>query len=114
MKPAWAIGNASQEVLQVSAQFGVENIVVYSGPGSTTMPGSAMPLGKPRAEYADYLALRRQVESYGLRIVAIEGGFVGNPRYHDVVFGGPKRDEMIEGLIAEVRDMARAGIPIYG
>ncbi len=31
-----------------------------------------MPLGKPRADYIDYLAMRRMVESYGLKIAGAE------------------------------------------
>lgn len=114
MRPAWAIGNASDEVLRVSAQYGVEDIVIYGGPGSRTVPGAGQPLGGPRADYQDYLAMRRRVESYGLRVAAVEGGFAPQRRFRDVVFGGPKRDELIAELVDEVRDMARAGIPIYG
>ena len=71
-------------------------------------------LQQSRAGYEDYLALRKRVESYGLRIAAIEGGFVYLPKYQDLVFGGPKRQQLIEELIAEISDMGRAGIPIYG
>lgn len=114
MRPAWAIGNLTEEALRTSAQYGVKDIVVYVGPGNTTYPGTNAPLDKPRAEYIDYLALRRRVESFGLRIAAAEGGFSLKPPYRDVVLGGPRRDELIEGIIAEIRDMARAGIPIWG
>ena len=34
--------------------------------------------------------------------------------YWDVVSGGPKRDELIEDLIVQIKDMARAGVSILG
>ena len=114
MHPAWAIRLATDEVLKLAAQFGVRDIIVYGGPGAATLPGTATPLAKPRAGLEDYLALRRRLESHGLRLAAFEGGFVHLPKYHDVVFGGPKRDELIAELISEIRDMARAGVPVYG
>lgn len=114
MRPAVAISVATDEVLKLASQLGIRDIVVYGGPGSARMPGSDLSLSKSRADYNDYLALRRRIESYGLRIAAIEGGFVSLPKYRDVFFGGPMRDGLIEELIAEIRDMARAGIPIYG
>ena len=114
MRNAWGIRTLTDEVLKLSAQLGVRDIVVYAGPGSNRIPGTDQPLDKPRADYGDYVALRERLESYGLRIAAIEGGFAHLPKYRDVVFGGPKRDELIQELIAEIRDMARAGIPIYG
>lgn len=107
MEPAVAIREPNDEVLQTAAQFGIKNIVVYSGPGS---PG----VGKPRKDSCDYVTLRMRLESFGLKLVAIEGGFSPHRKYDDVVFGGPKRDELIEELLAEVRDMARAGVPIWG
>jgi mannonate dehydratase len=113
MRCAWAIRVISDEVLKLASQLGVRDLVIYGGPGTGKLPGSDQPLHKPRADYEDYAALRRRVESYGLRIAAMEGGFVASPRYHDVFFGGPQRDELIAELIAEIRDMARAGIPIF-
>ena len=54
------------------------------------------------------------MESYGLNLVACEGGFLANPKYHDLVFGGPNRDAIIDDLASEITDMGRAGIPIFG
>ena len=44
----------------------------------------------------------------------MESGFFIDPYYWDVVSGGPKRDELIEDLIGQIRDMARAGVSILG
>lgn len=121
MRSSWGIAVATDEVLKLSAQLGVRDIVIYGGPGWEFNKGSwRMKVGtdqspeRSRAGYEDYLALRKHVESYGLRIAAIEGGFVHLPKYQDLVFGGPKRQQLVEELIAEISDMARAGIPIYG
>ena len=92
LRAAWGITNLTDEVLQLAAQMGVQDVVLYGGPGARTLPGTAQPLAKSRAGYDDYLAARRRLEALGLRLAAVEGGFVHLPRYHDVVFGGPKRD----------------------
>lgn len=114
MRPAVAITSATDEVLKFASQLGIRDIIVYGGPGSSHLPGSQEPLSKPRAGYNDYLALRKRIESYGLRLAAFEGGFVSLPKYRDVFFGGPKRDELVQELTAEIQDMGRAGIPIFG
>jgi len=104
MEPAVAVGYAAtEEALRTAAQFGINNIVVYSGPGSS-----------PPLDYQAYVALRMRIESFGLKLVAIEGGFSPQRRFYDVIFGGPKQDELIEELLQGVRAMGRAGIPIWG
>ena len=114
MKNAWAVRIATDEVLKTSAQLGVKNIVFYGGPGSGLLPGTDEPHGKSRNTYEDYAALRERIESFGLNLVACEGGFIADKKFHDIAFGGPKRDELIEELAAEITDMGRAGIPILG
>ena len=114
MRAAWGINVVDDDVCKLAVQMGVRDVVLYGGPGAKNLPGTAQALTKPRAEYQDYLAVRRRLESFGLRLAAIEGGFLHLPKYHDVAFGGPKRDELIQELIDEIRDMARAGVPIYG
>ena len=104
LRPAIAYGaNTTDEALRTAAQYGIEDAIVYYGPGAGQSP-----------DFQDYVALRLRFESYGLKIIAIEGGFSPHRKWHDVVFGGPRRDEMIEQLQDQVRFMARAGIPIYG
>ena len=103
MEPMVAIfWPAGEEVLQTAAQYGIKNVLVYGGPGSQHMT------------YQDYVAMRMKIESYDLKLAAIEGGFAPQLDYHDVMFGGPKQDELIEDLLTQVRDMGRAGIPING
>jgi mannonate dehydratase len=114
MRAGWGINDLTDDVLKLAVQMGVHDIVLYGGPGNKNVPGTSRPLNKARAGYEDYLAARRRIESFGLRLAAIEGGFVQLPKYHDVVYSGPQRDRLIAELIAEIRDMARAGVPAYG
>ena len=103
MEPMVAIhGQGGDEVLQTAVQYGIKNILVYGGPGTRHM------------KFQEYVTLRMRIESFGLKLGAIEGGFSPDLNYHDVIFGGPKQDELIEDLLIQVRDMGRAGIPIYG
>jgi mannonate dehydratase len=114
MRAGWGITVLTDEALTTAAQLGVRDVVIYGGPGAGTLPGTDQPLSKPRADYGDYLALRQRLESHGLRLVAFEGGFIHNAKYHDIAYGGPKRDQLIDELLAEIRDMGRAGVPAYG
>ena len=114
MKNSWAVRDATDEVLELSAQLGVKNIVVYGGPGLDAQIGSTNAVDNHRNTFDDYVAIRKRMESYGLNLVACEGGFLANPKYHDLVFGGPNRDAIIDGLASEITDMGRAGIPIFG
>jgi mannonate dehydratase len=114
MRPGLGIRVAGDEVLRLAFQLGVRDVVIYGGPGSGFVPGTNDRLSGRRASYEQYLALRKRLESFGLHLAAIEGGFVHIPRYEDIVFGGPRRDELIEELSAEISDMGRAGVPIYG
>jgi mannonate dehydratase len=114
MRAAWGINVIDDDVCKLAVQMGVRDVVLYGGPGAKNLPGTAQALTKPRAEYSDYLAARQRLESFGLRLAAIEGGFLHLPKYHDVAFSGPKRDELIQELLNEIHDMARAGVPIYG
>src|ERR1700729_1480077 len=68
--------------------------------------------GEQRWEAGDLIALRERVQSYGLRLEAIEN--LPNSFYTSAMFGLPGRDEEIEHVIATVANMGRAGIPILG
>ena len=104
MRPAVAVhSNVTDEALQTAAQYGIEDIVVYYGPGGGGSP-----------DFQDYVALRRLLERYGLRLAAIEGGFSPSRQYHAVIFGGPKRAELIDHLLHQVREMAHAALAIWG
>ena len=68
--------------------------------------------GERRWEAGDLLALRERVESYGLRLEAIEN--LPNSFYTSAMFGLPGRDEEIEQVITTVANLGRAGIPVLG
>ena len=60
----------------------------------------------------DLVKLRVTVEEYGMRLSALEN--VPIAFYDHIILNGPQRDEQIEKMITNVRNMARAGIPAFG
>ena len=68
--------------------------------------------GTERWEYDDLARLREHIESYGLRLEALENTPV---RFYDkAMLGLPGRDEQIANYQATIRNVGRAGIPILG
>ena len=67
--------------------------------------------GGARWELYDLVKLRVRVESFGLKLTAIEN--VPTRFYDHIMLNGPRRDEQIENMICTVRNIARAGIPIF-
>jgi len=65
-----------------------------------------------RWELKDLVSLRRTVESYGMKLSALEN--VPTKFYDHIMLGGPKRDEQIENMIYTIRNIARAGVKIFG
>jgi mannonate dehydratase len=66
--------------------------------------------GEVRWEYEDLIRLRERVESFGLKIGAIQNtpaGFINEAR-----LGLPGRDRQIENYQATIRAVGQAGIPI--
>ncbi len=60
----------------------------------------------------DMVALRKTVESHGLKLEAIEN--FDPAHWHDILLDGPKRDTHIENVKTIIRRMGQAGIPIMG
>ena len=56
--------------------------------------------------------LRLRVEQFGLKLSAIEN--VPTGFYDNIMLNGPARDEQIENMIFTIRNLARAGVPIFG
>ena len=108
MESAWAIREINDEVIETSKQLGVKNIIHYGGPGMTKH------YNPPIDNYESYKNMVTKLKSEGLNLIGVEGGFFIDPYYWDVVIGGPKRDELIEDLISQITDMARAGVSILG
>lgn len=93
----------SREFLAFAAQYGATDVLLNT---------PQLPAAGGRWELSDLVKLRLAVEQWGLRLTAIEN--VPTNFYDHIMLGGPKRDEQIENMIATVRNIARAGIPIFG
>jgi mannonate dehydratase len=93
---------ATPEYLQFAAQFGATDVLL----NTPLLPGAE------RWELVDLVKLRLNVEQWGLKLSAIEN--VPPYFYDQIMLGGPRRDRQIENMIYTVRNIARAGIPIFG
>jgi mannonate dehydratase len=85
----------------LAKQMGCEEVVLAT---PADLPGDE------RWEYADLVRLRERVESFGLKIGAIQNtpaGFINDAR-----LGLPGRDRQIENYQATIRAVGRAGIPV--
>ncbi|MDP6666481.1 MAG: mannonate dehydratase [Dehalococcoidia bacterium] len=94
---------ATPEYLRFAQQYGVTDILLNT-PGLPSYNGTW--------SLHDLVKLRMMVESYGMKLSALEN--VPTQFYDHIMLGGPKRDEQIDNMITTVRNIARAGIPIFG
>jgi mannonate dehydratase len=62
--------------------------------------------------YEELAALRRQINAAGLELEAIEN--FDPAHWHDVLLDGPKKRLHLENVKTIVRNVGRAGIPIFG
>jgi mannonate dehydratase len=62
--------------------------------------------------YEELAALRRKVNEAGLEIGAIEN--FDPAHWHDVLLDGPKKAQQLENLKTIIRNVGRAGIPVFG
>ena len=60
----------------------------------------------------ELMALRRAVETEGLKLEAIEN--FDPAHWHDVLLDGPKRKQQLENVKTIIRRLGQAGIPIMG
>ena len=103
MRPGFGQFNVpADEYLQFAAQFGATDILL----NNPILPGGQ------RWELYDLVKLRVRVEQFGLKLTALEN--VPTAFYDHIMLNGPRRDQQIENMISTVRNMARAGIPIFG
>ena len=104
-----AAGQTNQltdEVVHFTKQLGLQDIQFNMYHGSPHLPGDT------HWEYMDLLKLRTRCEDAGLRLNAIEN--VPIKFYDKIMLGLPGRDEQIEHMATTIRNMGRAGIPIFG
>jgi mannonate dehydratase len=100
------IRELTDEIVAFTKQMGIIDIQFNFFHGSPHLTGET------RWEYMDLLRLRTRVEDAGLRLNAIEN--VPIKFYDKIMLGLPGRDEQIENMQATIRNMGRAGIPIFG
>ncbi len=93
---------ATDEYLQFAAQFGATDVLL----NTPLLPGAR------RWELHDLVKLRLRVEQFGLKLTALEN--VPTAFYDHIMLGGPRRDEQVEDMIYTIRNIARAGISIFG
>ena len=93
------------EFLKFAQQYGATDILLNQS-------HSHLPDDNNRWELKDLVKLRLTVESYDMKLSALEN--VPTKFYEDIMLNGPKRDEQIENMIFTIRNIARAGIPIFG
>lgn len=104
-----ALGQTNQltdEIIRFAHQLGIPDIQFNMFGGSPHLPGET------HWEYIDLVRLRTSCEDAGLRLNAIEN--VPIKFYDQIMLGGPRRDEQIEHMSTTIRNMGRAGIPIFG
>jgi mannonate dehydratase len=95
-------GAADRQFLRFAAQLGVQDVVINTPP---------VPVKNGRWELVDLVALKNEVEEYGLTLSAIENTPI-DMRHH-IIAGGPRFDEQLENMVHTIRNIGRAGIPIY-
>ena len=104
MRPGFGqFKDAMPEYLRFCAQFGATDVLLNT---------PSLPSDGGRWELSDLVRLRLNVEQYGPKLSAIEN--VPISFYDHIMLGGPKRDEQIENMVYTIRNIARAGIPIFG
>jgi len=96
----------TNEIILFTKQMGIQDIQFNFYGGSPYLPGDT------HWEYMDLLHLRTRCEDAGLRLNAIENTPI--KFYDKIMLGKPGRDEQIEHMQTTIRNMGRAGIPIFG
>ena len=91
------------EFLFFARQFGIQEVLL-----NTPM----LPSENGTWALRDLVKLRSSVEQYGLRLAAIENVPIGF--YDHIMLGGPRRNEQIEKMVVTIRNIARAGVPLFG
>jgi len=103
--------------LEYIRQLGVEDVILnmyqYDSDYAHIPQKDSMPLeSKGGWSYEQLVALRKRINAEGLRLNAIEN--IPISFYDDVMLGGPQREEQIEQVKQIIRNIGRAGIPMFG
>ena len=62
--------------------------------------------------YEELAALKQEINSAGLELEAIEN--FDPAHWHDVLLDGPRKAQQLENLKSLIRNVGRAGIPVFG
>ena len=108
MRCGLRVPHPTPEYLKFAQQYGVTDMLLHLAHDKN----SHLLDRNNRWELKDLVKLRRTVENYGMKLSALEN--VPTRFYEDIMLGGPKRDEQIENMIHTIKNIARAGIPIFG
>ena len=60
----------------------------------------------------ELLTIKREINSHGLELEAIEN--FDPAHWYDILLDGPKKEEQIENLKQLIRNVGKAGIPVFG
>ena len=101
MEIALALPNLESDELAYVAQLGVKQVIL-GGTGITSQIGW---------DFTSLLHIKSRVESYGLKVAAIEN--IPESIWHQVRVGGPERDKQLEDVLEIIRNLGRVGIPIF-
>ena len=97
-----AIHEVNDDILKFAKQLGADGIIAHT-----------QDFGQPEKGHLDFaplINLRTRVESYGLRLEALEN--VPWKWNYKILLGLPGRDQQIENYQKTVRNIGAAGIPI--
>lgn len=100
------VNELSDEFLEFALQMGLEDVQMnlYNLPATMKDTG--------RLEFQDLLHLKTRAEDRGLRLIAIEN--VPIRFYNKIMLGQEGREQQLENMQETIRNMGRAGIPIFG
>lgn len=101
------IRELTDDVIHFTKQLGIEDIQFNFFHGSPHLPTS-----DTHWDYMELLRLRTRCDDAGLRLNAIEN--VPIKFYDKIMLGLPGRDEQIEHMSTTIRNMGKAGIPVFG
>jgi mannonate dehydratase len=100
------VNELSDEFLEFALQMGLEDVQMnlYNLPATMKDTG--------RLEFQDLMHLKTRAEDRGLRLIAIEN--VPIRFYNKIMLGNEGREQQLENMQETIRNMGRAGIPIFG
>lgn len=100
------IRELTDDVIHFTKQLGIEDIQFNFFHGSPHLTSET------HWDYMELVRLRTRCDDAGLRLNAIEN--VPIKFYDKVMLGLPGRDEQIENMTKTIRNMGKAGIPVFG